>query len=116
VSLSKNEALLLNTKTVFGQIYYLFYAISSIYRRKTLFVLIKNRHYNSKTNYAPEKKIDYDTKMRFAPEKKNDYNTKTRFAPVKKIDYNTKTRFAPEKNLLGIVFNYLYINQIYEKY
>jgi hypothetical protein len=59
-------------------------------------------HYDSKTDYAPEKKIDY--------------NSKTDYAPEKKIDYNTKTRFAPEKKLSGIVFNYLYINQIYKKY
>jgi hypothetical protein len=56
-------------------------------------------HYNSKTHYAPEKKIDY--------------NSKTDYAPEKKIDYDTKVRFATEKNLSGIVFNYLYINQIY---
>jgi hypothetical protein len=40
------------------------------------------------------------------------YDTKTHYAPEKKIDYDTKARFAPEKNLSGIVFNYLYINQI----
>jgi hypothetical protein len=82
----------------------------------SVFAPVKKRHYNSKTDYAPEKKIDYNSKTDYAPEKKIDYNSKTHYAPEKKIDYNTKTRFAPEKNLSGIVFNYLYIKQIYKKY